>query len=51
MKCYYIVIEYLPGYSGAKTFLKCAEKAPELNHEYPDTQKLLEIVVDYHAII
>ncbi|WP_220384513.1 hypothetical protein, partial [Klebsiella pneumoniae] len=29
MKCYYIVIEYLPGYSFDQMFLKCAETLPD----------------------
>ncbi len=28
MKCYYIAIAYLPGYSRYETFLKCTEKGP-----------------------
>ncbi|MEH8778781.1 hypothetical protein RAG46_15225, partial [Klebsiella pneumoniae] len=29
MKCYYIVIAYLSGYSFDQTFLKCAETLPD----------------------
>jgi uncharacterized protein YjaZ len=50
MKCYYIVIAYLPGYSVIRRFLN-ALKAPDARSMNIQTEKLLEIVVDYNAII
>jgi hypothetical protein len=46
MKCYYIVIAYLPGYSRGRRFLNALRKDLEHVAEYSDTRKLLEIVVD-----
>jgi hypothetical protein len=41
MKCYYIVIAYLPGYSFDQTFLKCAETLPDAHSMNIQTQETI----------